>query len=60
MGEIFNQPNTEEGEPSSVIFERSGVTDRICPACQKEKLIYDHFLNLICPSCGYVEGSCFT
>jgi ribosomal protein S27AE len=35
-------------------------TDRICPACEKGHLYYDHFLNLICDECGYLEASCFT
>lgn len=35
-------------------------TDRSCPACEKGHLFYDHFLNLICDECGYMEASCFT
>lgn len=35
-------------------------SDRECPVCGKGKLQYDHFLNLTCPKCGFVEASCFT
>jgi ribosomal protein S27AE len=34
--------------------------ERPCPACGKGSLAYDHFLNLVCDQCGYVEASCFT
>ena len=31
-----------------------------CPACLRDYLDYDGLLNLICPSCGYTLGGCFT
>ncbi len=64
MSEISKNPNSEfENDPLMDILkisESTRRTERVCPACQKEKLSYDHFLNLTCPVCGYVEGNCFT
>ena len=42
------------------MVENITPSDRICPACGKGHLFYDHFLNLICDECGYMEASCFT
>lgn len=64
MGEIIKRPITEqENDPLIEILKRTDITlrrGRKCPACEKEILVYDDFLNLTCPGCGYVEGSCFT
>jgi hypothetical protein len=39
---------------------RGLVAGDLCPACEKEYLDYDGLLNLVCKSCGYGEGGCFT
>lgn len=40
--------------------EDTSPGERPCPACENGILEYDHFLNLICNKCGYVEASSFT
>jgi len=32
----------------------------ICSACELGIFDYDGMLNLICPTCGYSAGGCFT
>jgi hypothetical protein len=32
----------------------------ICPDCHLGILDYDGMLNLVCPTCGYTAGGCFT
>ncbi len=32
----------------------------ICPKCRKGTFDYDGMLNLVCSSCGYTSGGCFT
>ena len=31
-----------------------------CPLCQEGVLDYDGMLNLVCPTCGFTAGGCFT
>ena len=32
----------------------------VCPFCNHGILDYDGMLNLVCPTCGYTVGGCFT
>lgn len=41
-------------------IDQSCGGERPCPACEDGYLRYDHFLNLVCNNCGYVESHCFT
>ncbi len=61
----FQKKNKSEDEKTAwsdslPMVEKIVPSDRKCPACEKGQLQYDHFLNLVCNECGYVEASCFT
>jgi len=64
MAEIQKKDKKEDDQQAwsenLPMVENEFPSDRICPACDKGHLYYDHFLNLICDECGYVEESCFT
>lgn len=32
----------------------------LCPGCAEDRLDYDGLLNLVCPSCGYMQSGCYT
>jgi hypothetical protein len=64
MAEINRKEKDEDDLLSALNLDQPvsipGSGSHPCPVCERGTLDYDHFLNLVCSNCGYVEASCFT